>query len=152
MKTIYFPLKKHLNDFVSKYLFWVLVNCCRSSLTEYNSFINSKSNSTKETLVKSPIRHIKISGNKIIFSEAVYLAVDTFQNKPKEEYNRRKYMRRLRFCVRLTLTTGRPNCFFLVSECTKGPVHTYNNSLLPIIIFWLDIFSFYCKNICCSYL
>ena len=102
-------------------------------MTEYNSFINSKSNSTKETLVKSPIRHIKISGNKIIFSEAVYLAVDTFQNKPKEEYNRRKYMRRLRFCVRLTLTTGRPNCFFLVSECTKGPVHTYNNSIVSVL-------------------
>ena len=92
--------------------------CCRSSLTEGSYYINPArivKNKT-ETVVTSPIRHIKIVGNKITYSEAVYLAVDTFTNKPKEEYNRRKYMRRLRFSVRLTLSAGTLNFFFLV--CT----------------------------------
>ena len=51
--------------------------------------------------------------------EAVHLAQDAFSQNPKvEEYSRRKYNRRLKFGVQLELSSGRPNFFYTVSNCT----------------------------------
>ena len=46
--------------------------------------------------------------------ESVHLVTNVLLDQ-QSIYSRQKYMRRLRFCVRLTLSSGRPNYFYEVS-------------------------------------